>query len=142
MFNSVIYLFLASFLISTTVTANSCSYGNFLGFADANEFISQVPHTSSREYHEKQAPFIKGIRVTQIKNTFESKSVAEALASADDGIIYKIEIRNQEQAPYDQLTAIYAYLGDTLVGAVFIDDSAVPVAKLSDGDILVCDSTQ
>lgn len=139
MFKSFNGLFLTGFLMSSTVLANPCSYGNFLGFVDANEFISKVPHISSREYHKKQAPFIKGIRVTQIKNTFKSQSVHEALASVDDGIIYKFEIRNQEQTPYDQLTAIYAYLGDTLVGAVFIDDSDVPVAKLSDGDILVCE---
>ena len=128
-----------SLVISGAAMASECPYGKLLGFEDAGEFVARAPRTASKQYSEEQVRFIKGARAAQIKKTFATKSVAEAFASVDEGVIFKFEVNGNERTPYNFLTVIFAHQGDTLVGAIFTDDSSEIVAKLSDSDIQICE---
>lgn len=138
MLKKIIILGSMFLMTASAAFANECQYGKLLGFDDAGEFIARAHRVASKQYNEKQARFIKNVRATQIKKTFEAISVGEAFRSVDESVIFKFEIIGNEKTAYDSLTVIYAHQGDTLVGAVFADDSSVIAATLSDGDIKIC----
>lgn len=139
MIKKFIYLCVLSLVATNFALANECPHGKLLGFDDASEFVAMAGRGSPKQYNSKQSRFIKDVRARQIRKTFDTDTVAEAFASVDEGVIFKFEIKGSELTAYDYLTVIYAHQGDTLVGLVFQDNSSTEVAKLSDGDIQICE---
>lgn len=132
-------LFASILLFSLTSAAAPCKYGSLLGFDDATELVARVKRVAEKTYEQRQAPFVKGVRAVQIQKAFQEKSVKAAFEGVDEGNIFKFEIPGNPHTPYDSLTVIFAHRGDTLAGAIFVDDSSVVAARLSDGDILICE---
>lgn len=121
-----------------SASAKECPYGTLFGRENANEFIAYTKHLEEETYTENKGQVISGERVAQIKKAIEVKSLKAAFKDVDEGMIHKFEIPGNSETSYDFLTVVYATKGDTLVGAVFPDDSSAVWAKLQDSDIRVC----
>lgn len=122
-----------------SASAKECPYGTLFGRDNANEFIAYSKHLEEETYTENKSQFISEDRVAQIKKAIEVKSLKAAFNEVDEGMIHKFEIPGNSKTSYNFLTVVYASKGDTLVGAVFPDDSSVVWAQLDDSDIRVCE---